>query len=229
MLLKLDGVCVNALSTSRSQTRKSCPGSACYMAQQWQAPGPNHWQHVRLPPRRVCRFLGWHVLKLEFWHFARPKLNLSFLSHPYLRSFLAKTATTGGLHCPKLCSAVRFASFFSVFSCVCRISHRFLQCFCHLSTFCTCQLRLAFVFELCAGVWGRGDGGGVMTSMRLRLVFSFSFGDLLLLGCFPVCVAFRIGFCSVSAISRLSAHASFDLHLSLNSVQGFGGGWGVGG
>ena len=26
-------------------------------------------------------------------------------------------------------------------------------------------------------------GGGVMTSMRLRLVFSFSFGDLLLLGC----------------------------------------------
>ena len=44
-------------------------------------------------------------------------------------------------------------------------------------------------------------GVGVMTSMRLRLVFSFSFGDLLLLlvGCFPVCVcvACRIGFCSV--------------------------------
>ena len=30
-------------------------------------------------------------------------------------------------------------------------------------------------------------GGGVMTSMRLRLVFSFSFGDLLLLGCGAVC------------------------------------------
>ena len=63
--------------------------------------------------------------------------------------------------------------------------------------------------------------------MRLRLVFSFAFGDLLLLGCFPVCVAFRLGFCSVFAICRLSAHASFDLHLSLNSLRGLGGGWGV--
>ena len=48
--------------------------------------------------------------------------------------------------------------------------------------------------------------------------------------CFPVCVAFPIGFCSVLAISRLSAHAGFDLHLSFNSVRGFGGGgWGGGG
>ena len=47
--------------------------------------------------------------------------------------------------------------------------------------------------------------------------------------CFPVCVAFRIGICSVLAISRLSAHASFDLHLFLNSVRGFGGGMGGGG
>ena len=47
--------------------------------------------------------------------------------------------------------------------------------------------------------------------------------------CVCVCVAFRIGFCSVFAISRLSAHASFDLHLSLNSVRGFGGDWGDGG
>ena len=39
-----------------------------------------------------------------------------------------------------------------------------------------------------------------------------------------MCVAFRIGICSVLAISRLSAHASFDLHLFLNSVRGFGGG-----
>ena len=38
-----------------------------------------------------------------------------------------------------------------------------------------------------------------------------------------MCVAFLIGFCSAFAISRLSAHASFDLHLSLNSVRGFGG------
>ena len=43
-----------------------------------------------------------------------------------------------------------------------------------------------------------------------------------------MCVAFRIGICSVLAISRLSAHASFDLHLFLNSVRGFGGG-GMGG
>ena len=68
----------------------------------------------------------------------------------------------------------------------------------------------------------------MIASMRLRLVF-FSFGDLLLLGCFPVCVAFRIGFCSGFAICRLSAHASFDLHLSLNSLRGFGGGGGMGG
>ena len=44
-----------------------------------------------------------------------------------------------------------------------------------------------------------------------------------------MCVAFRIGICSVLAISRLSAHASFDLHLFLNSVRGFGGGDGGGG
>ena len=44
-----------------------------------------------------------------------------------------------------------------------------------------------------------------------------------------MCVAFRIGICSVLAISRLFAHASFDLHLFLNSVRGFGGGWGGGG
>ena len=43
-----------------------------------------------------------------------------------------------------------------------------------------------------------------------------------------MCVAFRVGICSVLAISRLSAHASFDLHLFLNSVRGFGGGDGGG-
>ena len=70
---------------------------------------------------------------------------------------------------------------------VCRISHRYLQCFGHISTFCTCQLGLALVFELCAGVWGGWEGGRVMTSMRLRLVCSFSCGDLLLLGCGAMC------------------------------------------
>ena len=93
--------------------------------------------------------------------------------------FEQKNATTGGLHCPKNMLSSPFRIVFSVFSCVCRISHRFLQCFGHLSTFCTCRLRLAFVFQLCAGVFR----GGVMTSMRLRLVFSFSFVDHLLLLC----------------------------------------------
>ena len=41
---------------------------------------------------------------------------------------------------------------------------------------------------------------------------------------FPMCVAFRIGFCSVFADSRLFAHASLDFHLYFSSVQGWGGG-----
>ena len=120
------------------------------------------WQHVRLPPRGVRRFPGWHVLKLEFWHFPLPKFILRFLFLSVFAVFLAKkNAHTAACTGPKTCSAVRFASFFSVFSCLCRLSHRYLQCFGHLSTFCTCQLRLALVFELCAGVWGGGgDGGG---------------------------------------------------------------------
>ena len=112
-------------------------------------------QHVRLPPRGVCRFLCWHVLKLEFWHFARPKLNLGFV----------------------------FASVFAVFS-----SKK-------------CHNRRAALSKN-------------MLSSPFRIVF---------FRCFPVSVAFRIGFCSVLAISRLSAHAGFHLHLSFNSVRGFGG------
>ena len=198
---------------------------------------------MRLPPRGVCRFLCWHVLKLEFWHFARPKLNLGFVFASVFAVFSSKKMPQ-----PAGCTVQKHAQlsishrFFSVFSCVCRISHRFLQCFGHLSTFCTCRLRLAFVFQLCAGVgggcgcdlcflflllttffcyvvarcsggegggWGGddvhanatcvfflftffcyvvvrysgGEGGGwggVMTSMRMRVVFSFCFVDLLL-------------------------------------------------
>ena len=48
---------------------------------------------------------------------------------------------------------------FSVFSYVCRISHRFFTVFCRLSI-CTCQLRLPFVFQLRAGV--RGGWGGLV-------------------------------------------------------------------
>ena len=43
---------------------------------------------------------------------------------------------------------------------VCRLSHQFLQCFCGLSTFCTCQLGLPFVLQLRAGVRRAGGGGG---------------------------------------------------------------------
>ena len=115
---------------------------------------------MRLPPHGVCRFLGWHVLKLEFWQFARPKLNLSFL----------------------------FASVFAVLS-----SKK-------------CNNRRAALSK-------------ITLSCPFRIVF---------FRCFPVCVAFRIGFGSVFSISRLSAHASFDLHLFLNSVRGFGGDGGGG-
>ena len=76
-----------------------------------------------------------------------------------------------------------------VASYVCRISHRFLRCFCRLSTFCTCQLRLAFVFQLRAGVGGGDGGGGVMTSMRMRLVSSVSFVALILERCRLLCEA----------------------------------------
>ena len=57
--------------------------------------------------------------------------------------------------------------------CVCRISHRFLQYFCRLSTFCTCRLGLAFVFQLCAGVWGGWGGGGDDVHANATFVFCF--------------------------------------------------------
>ena len=96
------------------------------------------------------------MLKLEFWHFARPKLNLGFVSASVFAVFSSKKMPQ-----PAGCTVQKHAQL--------SISHRFFRCF-------------------------------------------------------PVCVAFRIGFCSVLAISRLSAHAGFDLHLSFNSVLGFGGG-----
>ena len=62
----------HAISSSSSSSRRrssssSSSSSSCY------------WQHLRLPPRGVVRFLCWHVLKLEFWHFAHPELNLRFV------------------------------------------------------------------------------------------------------------------------------------------------------
>ena len=48
--------------------------------------------------------------------------------------------------------------------------------------------------------------------MRLRLVFSFSSVDLLLLCCYPMCVAFRIGICSV--FGHLSTFCTCQLGLA---------------
>ena len=115
---------------------------------------------MRLPPRGVCRFLWWHVLKLEFWHFARPKLNLGFVFASVFAVFSSKKCHNRRAALSKNMLSSPFRIVFLVFSCVCRISHRFLQCFGHLLTFCTCRLRLAFVFQLCAGVRGGMGGGG---------------------------------------------------------------------
>ena len=57
---------------------------------------------MRLPPRGVRRFPGWHVLKLEFWHFPLPKFILRFLFLSVFAVFLAKKKRAhGGLHWSK--------------------------------------------------------------------------------------------------------------------------------
>ena len=111
----------------------------------------------------VCLFALFYVfawlLLLLLLLLAAQVLARSSLGIEFAFCFLAKCATWQATLCKK-CWALHFASFFSVFSYVSRISHRLLRCFCRLSTFCTCQLRLPFVFQLCAGV---GGDGGVMT------------------------------------------------------------------
>ena len=73
---------------------------------------------------------------------------------------------------------------------MCRTSHRFLGCLCRLSTFRTClDLRLSF------SVRGWGGWGGVMTSMRMRLVSSVSFVALLLKCCLLLCAALVAASC----------------------------------
>ena len=77
------------------------------------------WQHVRLQPRGVVRFLRRHVLKLEFWHFGHSTKKIEFCFRIGICGvFCKKSPAFGTLHCPKTCSALHFASFFSVFSCV---------------------------------------------------------------------------------------------------------------
>ena len=60
--------------------------------------------------------------------------------------------------------------------------------------------------------------GGLHCAKHVELCISHRF-----FRCFPACVAFRIGFYSIFADSRLSAHAGLDLHLSFSSVWGVGG------
>ena len=115
---------------------------------------------MRLPPRGGVRFLGWHVLKLEFWHCALPKFMLRFLfSSVFAVVSSKKNATNGGLHCPKTCSAVRFASFlFGVFLSVSHFVSVFAVFwppldFLHMpASTCIC------LSTLCGGLGG--DGGG---------------------------------------------------------------------
>ena len=122
---------------------------------------------------------------------------------------------TGALHCPKTCSALHFASFFSVFSCVSHFASVFAVFlptldFLHMPDHAGFDLHLSF--SSVQG-WGGGGGQGVITSMRMRLVSS-------VFCCCFLCAAFRIGFYGVFADSRLFAHASLDLHLSFSSVRG---------
>ena len=149
----------SSLSSSTSSSSSSC-SSCC-------------WQHVRLLPRGVVRFLCWHVLKLEFWQFTHPELNLRFVLASVFAVFSGKRMRQpAGYTIQKMLISPFRIVFFGVFLCVCRISHRFLRCFCRLSTFCTCQLTLAFVFQLCAGGgggWGVGWGGDDVHANALLL------------------------------------------------------------
>ena len=155
------------------------------------------WQHVRLPPRGVCRFLCWHVLKLEFWHFARPKLNLGFVFPSVFAVFSSKKCHNrrAALSKNMLSSPFRIV-FFGVFLCVSHFASVFAVFwpsldFLHMpASTCICLSTLCGFF-----FWGGGGWGGVMTSMQwlgrgggvgggmtsMRPAFSFCFVDLLLI------------------------------------------------
>ena len=92
------------------------------------------------------------MVKLEFWHFPLPKFILRFLFSLVFAVFLAKNATNGTVQKPARLS----------------VSHRVFRCFpvCVAFRIGICsvlaisRLRLALVFELCAGVWRGGWGEG---------------------------------------------------------------------
>ena len=135
------------------------------------------WQHVRLPPRGVCRFLCWHVLKLEFWHFARPKLNLGFVFASVFVVFSSKKMPQ-----PAGCTVQKHAQL--------SISHRFFRCFPVVSHFASVFAvfwpSLDFLHmpastficlsTLCGGLgggMGRGGGGDDVHAAAICVFFFF--------------------------------------------------------
>ena len=115
------------------------------------------WQHVRLPPRGVCRFPGWQMRKLEFWHFPLPKFILRFLFSSVFVVFFSKNMPqTAGCTVQKPARlSVSFGVFLSVspFASVFAVFWPSLD-FLHMPA-STC-IRLS---TLCGGL-GRGHRGG---------------------------------------------------------------------
>ena len=109
---------------------------------------------MRLPPRGVVRFLR-HVLKLEFWHFAHPELNLHCVFASAFAVFFSRRAT---LYKKMLSSPFRILFF--VFSCVCVcVAFRIgvYGVFADSRLFAHASLDLHLSFSSVQG-WG-GDGG----------------------------------------------------------------------
>ena len=127
---------------------------------------------MRLPPRGVVRFLCWHVLKLEFWRFAHPQLNLRFV----FASVFAVFSSTK-LQQPAGCTVQKHAQL--------SISHRFFRCLCvcvafrigfygvfaDSRLFAHASLDLHLSFSSVQG-WG-GDGGGDDVHANAACVFCF--------------------------------------------------------
>ena len=148
---------------------------------------------MRLPPRGVVRFLRRHVLKLEFWHFSHSTKKLDFVFASVFAVFSTKKVPHLA-HCTVQKHAHLFLShlFFRCFPVSVASPSVFAVFwpsldFLHMpASTCICLSSLCGVIFLDLVVlfggavqWLGGGGvvggwvGGVMTSMRMRLVFSF--------------------------------------------------------
>ena len=117
----------------------------------------------------MVRFLCWHVRKLEFWHFLRSLLNFAFAFASVFVVIYSKTGCAVQKQVD-LCISHRFFRCFPVCVCVAfRIGFYSILADSRLSAHAGLDLHLSF-----SSVRGLG-GGGVMTSMRMRLVSSVSF------------------------------------------------------